>query len=80
MRNKRNAIRKESTWEGIVSTMTLIIVKWACTGKEFANLKIDNVQNNWGAPLLVGVSKQRRKDLWSSPTIGVLKFYVDGTR
>ena len=58
--------------------MTLIIAKWACTGKEFANLKIDNVMHNSGAPLLVGVSKQRRKELWSSPLIGVLKFYVDG--
>lgn len=69
--------RKELTWEGIVSIVTLRIEKWAYARKEFADLKIDNILQNWGASLLVCVSKKKRKDLWSSP-IGVLKFNVDG--
>lgn len=58
--------------------MALTIVKWACTRKEFLDLKID-VLHNWGACMKMGVSmKKKKKKSWCSPPFGALKFHVDG--
>ena len=62
----------------IIQAMVLRITKRACVKKGFVDLKINDIMHNWRVCLTMGISKKKMKVSWCSPTIGVLKFNVDG--
>ena len=59
-RNDRIFNSKESSWEDLISATLLRIAKWACARKEFLNLKIDYIMQNWGACLKTRAMKKKK--------------------
>lgn len=68
--------RKESSWEDILSKVSMRIAHWACARKEFSNVNMDDILY-WGACLLMGEAKKRKKVTWHPPPSSCLKFNVD---
>ena len=63
-RNYRIFNRKGSTMEDLLSAVLLRITKWACVRKDFVDIKIDNIMQNWGVCLKMGALKKKRKVSW----------------
>ena len=66
-----------------MSVVLLRMAKWACVRKDFADIKIDNIMQNWesvedGSPKghskkkkKMGALKKKKKVSWCTPVSGV---------
>eukprot|EP00268_Persea_americana_P021089 TRINITY_DN21101_c0_g1_i1.p1 TRINITY_DN21101_c0_g1~~TRINITY_DN21101_c0_g1_i1.p1 ORF type:complete len:199 (+),score=31.91 TRINITY_DN21101_c0_g1_i1:157-753(+) len=46
--------------------------------KELSNFSMHGILSNWKACMVCGLTKERRSTFWSPPSMGMLKFNVDG--
>lgn len=63
--------------QDIVPSMALHLSKWFLCKKEFSNVKLDDIAQNWKPCMVCGLSKGQRVVSWRPPPLGTLKFNVD---
>lgn len=56
------------------------IARWALTRKEFVNFTMNDIMSSWEACMVSRSNARRRIVSWSPPSLGVLKFNIDGAK